>query len=34
MTEYTDEHERTMAFAKIVLGQIEALRHAVTPRKL
>jgi diguanylate cyclase len=27
-----DEHERTMAFAEIALGQIKALRHPATPR--
>jgi diguanylate cyclase len=27
-----DEHERTIAFAKVALGQIRALRHAATPR--
>ena len=27
-----DEHERTMAFAEIALGQIKALRQAATPR--
>jgi diguanylate cyclase len=27
-----DEHERTMAFADIALGQIKALRQAATPR--
>jgi diguanylate cyclase len=27
-----DEHERTIAFAEIALGQIKALRHAATPR--
>ncbi len=27
-----DEHERTMAFAEIALGQIKALRAAATPR--
>jgi diguanylate cyclase len=27
-----DEHERTLAFAEIALGQIKALRHAATPR--
>lgn len=32
MAEYADEHERTMAFAEIALGQIKALRQAVTPR--
>jgi hypothetical protein len=26
MAEYADEHERTMAFAEIALGQIKALR--------
>ncbi len=28
----TDEHERTLAFAKIALGQIKALRQPATPR--
>jgi diguanylate cyclase len=32
MAEYADEHERTMAFAEIALGQIKALRQAATPR--
>ncbi|MBI2715848.1 MAG: diguanylate cyclase [Rhizobiales bacterium] len=32
MTGHTDEHERTMAFAEIALGQIKALRQAATPR--
>ena len=32
MTEAADEHERTMAFAEIALGQIKALRQAATPR--
>ena len=32
MTEDADEHERTMAFAEIALGQIKALRQAATPR--
>ena len=27
-----DEHERTMAFAEIALGQIKALRQPATPR--
>lgn len=27
-----DEHERTLALAKVALGQIRALRHAATPR--
>src|SRR5690242_13747553 len=27
-----DEHERTMAFADIALGQIKALRQSATPR--
>ncbi len=27
-----DEHERTLAFAKVALGQIRALRHAASPR--
>lgn len=32
MAEYADEHERTIAFAEIALGQIKALRQAATPR--
>jgi diguanylate cyclase len=32
MTGYADEHERTMAFCEIALGQIKALRQAATPR--
>ena len=32
MTEHADEHERTMAFAEIALGQIKALRQPATPR--
>jgi diguanylate cyclase len=32
MVEAADEHERTMAFAEIALGQIKALRQAATPR--
>ncbi|HEY5379641.1 MAG TPA: GGDEF domain-containing protein [Pseudolabrys sp.] len=32
MAEAVDEHERTMAFAAIALGQIKALRQAATPR--
>ncbi|HVY59757.1 MAG TPA: GGDEF domain-containing protein, partial [Xanthobacteraceae bacterium] len=32
MTGHSDEHERTMAFADIALGQIRALRQAATPR--
>jgi diguanylate cyclase len=32
MTTDTDEHERTMAFAEIALGQIKALRQPATPR--
>lgn len=32
MTGHADEHERTMAFAEIALGQIKALRQAATPR--
>jgi diguanylate cyclase len=32
MTVHTDEHERTMAFAEIALGQIRALRQPATPR--
>jgi len=32
MTGHADEHERTMAFAEIALGQIKALRQAASPR--
>jgi diguanylate cyclase len=32
MSGHADEHERTMAFADIALGQIKALRQAATPR--
>ncbi len=32
MTKHVDEHERTMAFAEIALGQIKALRQEATPR--
>jgi diguanylate cyclase len=32
MTGHADEHERTMAFANIALGQIRALRQPATPR--
>ena len=32
MAVHTDEHERTMAFAEIALGQIRALRQPATPR--
>jgi diguanylate cyclase len=32
MTARSDEHERTMAFAEIALGQIKALRQAAYPR--
>ena len=32
MTVPTDEHERTMAFAEIALGQIRALRQPASPR--
>jgi diguanylate cyclase len=28
----SDEHERTLAFAKVALGQIRSLRHSVAPR--
>lgn len=34
MTAHADERERTMAFAEIALGQIRALCHPATPRKL
>jgi diguanylate cyclase len=32
MTLHADEHERTVAFAEIALGQIRALRQPATPR--
>src|SRR5262245_29515026 len=32
MTAESDEHERTMAFANIALGQIKALRQPALPR--
>jgi diguanylate cyclase len=32
MAAHSDEHERTMAFAEIALGQIKALRQAAIPR--
>jgi len=32
MTAQRDEHQRTMAFAEIALGQIKALGHAACPR--
>jgi diguanylate cyclase len=32
MTVHADDHERTMAFAEIALGQIKALHQAATPR--
>jgi len=32
MAGHADEHERTMAFSEIALGQIKALRQAATPR--
>jgi hypothetical protein len=32
MAAQVDEHERTMAFAEIALGQIRALRQPATPR--
>lgn len=32
MKAHTDEHERTMTFAEIALGQIKALRQPATPR--
>ena len=32
MTEQAGDHERTMAFAEIALGQIKALRHSANPR--
>src|SRR5262249_44811962 len=32
MAAHSDEHERTMAFAEIALGQIKALRQPAVPR--
>src|SRR5215217_7825385 len=32
MAAHSDEHERTIAFAEIALGQIKALRQPATPR--
>src|SRR2546430_9007249 len=32
MAEHSDEHERTLAFAEIALGQIKALRQPALPR--
>jgi diguanylate cyclase len=32
MTEPAGEHERTMAFAEIALGQIKALQQPAVPR--
>src|SRR4029453_18896321 len=32
MTAPADEHERTMGFAEIALGQIRALRQSASPR--
>ena len=32
MTARADEHERTLAFAEIALGQIKALRQPASPR--
>src|SRR5262249_51293450 len=32
MAEHSDEHERTMAFAEIALGQIKALQQPAIPR--
>src|ERR1051325_9039097 len=32
MSNHPGEHERTLAFAEIALGQIKALRHSATPR--
>ena len=32
MADRSDEHERTMAFAEIALGQIRALRQPAAPR--
>ena len=32
MTAHSDDHERTMAFAEIALGQIKALRQPAVPR--
>ena len=32
MVKVLDEHERTMAFAEVALGQIRSLRQAAVPR--
>ena len=32
MSGHSDEHERTLAFAEIALGQIKALRQPAIPR--
>ena len=32
MNSQTDDHERSLAFAQIALGQIKALRQSATPR--
>ena len=32
MVKVLDEHERTMAFAEVALGQIKSLRHTANPR--
>lgn len=32
MTGIVDEHERTLAFAEVALGQIRSLRHTAIPR--
>src|SRR5262245_27409660 len=32
MTAAADEHQRTMAFANVALGQIKALRQSASPR--
>ena len=32
MTRVLDEHERTMAFAEVALGQIRSLRQTAVPR--
>jgi diguanylate cyclase len=32
MKSQTDDHERSLAFAQIALGQIKALRQPATPR--
>ena len=32
MVKLLDEHERTMAFAEVALGQIKSLRQTAVPR--